>query len=225
MSPAEAAEAARIEEATSQMIVLMMPFAIMIVGVILGFAMRRKEEEEKFRLLPFLICAGIGVFSLVTHAARPADTSAAASSGVVAAPSGAEIRETSSPVPAGAITVATTPSRAREVERELRRLTEDMLAGSGRRTANVTARVFDMSGHGKIVTRATRRQPKVSCRSGLKGLSTAGTSRSFVTSRIPGRLCSRAVPASGGWRTSSGSWDPFERRRDLGDGFTPARYQ
>jgi hypothetical protein len=56
-----AAELAAIQAQSREIGVMAMPFVIVIFGVVLGFAMRRKDEDERFRMLPFAICLIIAI--------------------------------------------------------------------------------------------------------------------------------------------------------------------
>ena len=155
MSPSEAAEIARLEEFVAQTGALVIAVALVLLGPVLGFVMRRKEEGEKFRLLPFLICSGVGLFGLIGQISRLPGDAASSQSRQVAAASDAEIEDTMTPVPPDAKLLATTASRAAELETALRRQSEALLARSGHPSMRVSARVFDVLANGMIVTRAT----------------------------------------------------------------------
>ncbi len=68
ISPAEAdAIRAQTAKATEQMLSVGAPFALLVAGVILGFAMRRKDLDEKFRVVPLVVCAAVAVLVFVAH--------------------------------------------------------------------------------------------------------------------------------------------------------------
>jgi uncharacterized membrane protein YoaK (UPF0700 family) len=65
------AESAAIEaqtaKSTEAALAIGAPIAIVVVGVILAFAMRRKDLDEKFRVLPLVICVAVALIIFIAH--------------------------------------------------------------------------------------------------------------------------------------------------------------
>jgi hypothetical protein len=154
VSPSDAAQTARVEAAAYNLTGFALAVGLPILGIILGFVMRRKENGERFRFLPFVICAVLGVAALIQYVNRDRPALSAADYKAAAA-SEADIYVNSKPLPAGAVMAPTTAARAREAAEALRAQGQELLAKSGHPGAVVTVIVSDVSANGKIVTRAT----------------------------------------------------------------------
>jgi hypothetical protein len=63
-----AAELAAIQAQSEQITMMAIPFVLVGVGIVLGFVMRRKDEGERFRFLPFWICVGIAILGVIGQA-------------------------------------------------------------------------------------------------------------------------------------------------------------